>query len=296
MRRDSIADDDFTTSLAGATETDAAADLAFAAQSPDPLDAGTVSTLIVPKTHDLRFIDTEQLLARPARKRGATTLFDAESFAAYYNRHSEAGAQMYADAQASSIVAVLNGHVTDATEAGWGDHRASLKLRKTPAWLRWEALDGKIGPQQVFAEHIEVSLPDIVTPPGAEMLELAQSFQAKTAVTFESGKRISNGETKLTYREDTTATAGQKGDLTIPNEFEIGVAPYEGSARYKVICRLRYRITSGGLQIGFVMDRPEDVLRTAFDDVLAKVEEATSESALHGMPVTVEGVAPKALA
>ncbi|MEJ7707994.1 MAG: DUF2303 family protein [Nocardioidaceae bacterium] len=101
----------------------------------------------------------------------------------------------------------------------------------------------------------------------------------------ESSQRLASGERKLSYREDITAQGGRKGDLKIPEAFTIGLAPFEGSPGYKVSVRLRYRIESGQLRIGYVLDRPEEVLRTAFNDVLADISAGIGDvPVLRGRP------------
>lgn len=263
---------------------------ALAAATPAIIDAGEFVTLVVPDGARVEQINTDDRLPAPLRKTGRVQLLDATSFAAYVHKHHEDGrTELYADPKRPGVVAVLNGHGhrTDDDidpDTGWGDHRAELVFRPTDAWQRWIKRNGTLGTQGDFAEHIEDSLPDIVSPPAADMLELAQSFQASTRVHFESAKDLASGQRQLVYREETSATAGSKGEITIPREFEIGVAPYEGSAPYRVTARLRYRLTDGRLAIGYVLDRPEDVLRTAFDDVLKSVQDQTGRTALLGTP------------
>lgn len=138
--------------------------------------------------------------------------------------------------------------------------------------------------QTAFAEHVEESLLDITAPPAADMLEIAQSFQATTKVAFESGHRLNSGQQQLTYVEETGAKAGRKGELTIPQTFELALAPFEGSATYKVSARLRYRIGDGQLRIGYFLDRPEEVLRSAFIDTLTAIEAGVGGKALRGTP------------
>ncbi|MDP9101630.1 MAG: YfdQ family protein [Actinomycetota bacterium] len=226
--------------------------------------------------------------ATPLRKTGTVTLFDGESFAAYVTKHAEAGCEIYADALNATVVALLNGHEPNQAgtvePAGWGDHRAVLKLRLTTAWQRWVALDRKLLTQVEFAEHLEDRLIDITNPPGADLLELAQSFHANTTATFSTGRRLDSGETQLTYVEQTAATAGRKQDMTIPSGFDLALMPFDGANVFKVTCRLRYRIGGGELRIGYLMDRPDDILRAAYDSVLAQIEDLTKRSALHGTP------------
>lgn len=68
------------------------------------------------------------------------------------------------------------------------------------------------------------------------------------------------------------------------SSFVVGVAPFEGSAGYKIRARLRYRLAEGTLFIGYVLDRPDKVVRAAFDDVLAEVEQTTGLKSFAGTP------------
>jgi uncharacterized protein YfdQ (DUF2303 family) len=116
------------------------------------------------------------------------------------------------------------------------------------------------------------------------MLELAKSFQATKGVTFRSDKRLDNGQVQVLYEETIEAKAGQRGEMTVPPVFVLALQPFEGSDTYRVQARLRYRISDGTLTIGYVLDRPEDVIRAAFDDVLAEIETTTELTAYRGTP------------
>jgi uncharacterized protein YfdQ (DUF2303 family) len=180
---------------------------------------------------------------------------------------------------------VLNDHVRNDVEAGWGDHRATLTLRRTPAWQAWTAASGKLLGQAEFAELLEDRAGDVVTPDHATLLEVAQSIEGTKDVAFKSGARDDNGEIRFRYEETISAKAGQAGDLVIPSRIELALSPYEGQDPFKVPARFRYRITgAGGVQLGIVLDRPEDVLRSAFSAVAVEIETVTGLSVRHGTP------------
>jgi uncharacterized protein YfdQ (DUF2303 family) len=121
----------------------------------------------------------------------------------------------------------------------------------------------------LFRSH----LPNFADPTAADMLELAQTFQATTKVDFASSQRVKSGETQLNYTEQQAAAAGKKGQLAIPDTFDIGVQVYDQvGAAYKVTARFRYRITGGELRLGYRLNRPTDVLQAAFDEVVGHVE------------------------
>lgn len=268
------------------TDAQVIVDTAIASTTPEILDAQHVYSVVVPAGANLEVLDLERFHAQPSRKKGTVELRTGDSLAAYVQVHGKSaggqGTDLYADVDTLRIVAVLNAHTGDA--AGWGDHRADLTLRLTPEWRKWTARSGQLLDQVAFAEHVEDGLAEIVDPPGAEMLELAQTFQANTKVAFKSARRLADGQRQLTYEETIDARAGEKGNITIPDRFEIGVAPFEGAQAYKVGARLRFRIGDGNLRIGYVLDRPELVVRAAFDDVLVALETATGIAAYHGTP------------
>lgn len=222
--------------------------------------------------------DTEQWLDQPRRKTGQVEVRDAESFLAYFTKHATPAAEVYADEDNGRVVAVLN--ASSKEQAEWGDHCLVLALKHTPAWLRWTRPDGKLLGQVAFAEHIEAGLPEIVEPDAAHMLELAQTFEATKGVDFESSQRLSSGERQFTYKETISAKAGQKGHITVPTQFVVALAPWRGGPAYRVTARFRYRISPEGLQLGYVLDRVEDVLEGAFADVCSEVAGGVGERPL----------------
>lgn len=218
----------------------------------------------------------------PSRKKGVTTVRDTASFLAYYGKHADENSEVYADTERLTVTAVLDANTAAAPR--WGGHRLQLALRTTDAWQQWMALDGKLMGQEQFAEFIEDHLPELLEPASAEMLEIAQSIQGAVKAEFQSGTRLSSGERKLAYVETVTAKAGQKGELTIPETFVVGLVPFEGSEGYRLTARLRYRINGGPLQLGYKLERPADTLRTAFTDVVKAIGEAITVPVLNGTP------------
>lgn len=273
-----------TAELAMSGDAQTIVDTATRAAVPAPLDDAEARfySLVVPAGGQLQVVDLEQhadrYRDRPRRKTGTYTVHDAPSFVAYLNKHALPETEVWADTTRAGLVAVINAHEgcnapvgENGPEAGWGDHRLNLNLKPTDAWTAWTQHDGKLLDQNTFAEHIETRVIDIVRPTGADMLELAQTFQATIGVSFESSKLLSSGQRQLEYRESVDAKAGRRGQLEIPKDFEIGLSPFEGAPAYKVTARFRYRITDGVLRVGYRLDRPTDVLREAFLDVVDHV-------------------------
>jgi uncharacterized protein YfdQ (DUF2303 family) len=220
---------------------------------------------------------------QPSRKTGTTTVRDASSFLAYWGKHSDEDSEVYADAEKLTITAVLDAHTADDGPR-WSGHRLHLALRETEAWKQWMRFDGHLLSQEAFAEFLEDHLPELLEPSAAAMLEIAQSFQAAVKVDFQSATRLSSGQRQFSYVETQTSKAGQKGQLTVPEVFTIGLVPFEGSDGYRLTARLRHRITQDGLKLGFKLERPDDIRRTAFADVVKAIGEEIDTPILNGTP------------
>ena len=267
-------------------------DTAMMAAEPTPLDpeGPRFYSQVVPKGAALQIIDLEthleQFRDRPRRKKGTYTVHDVPSFAGYFEKHASPAAEVWADTINHGLVAVLNANdaFDNVDGAQWEDHRLTYAVKKTDAWKAWTGLDGKMVDQVAFAEHIEARSIDLEYPSASEMLEIAQTFQATTGVEFESGEMLSSGERKLTYKETTTARAGQMGHVEIPAQITLLLVPFEGAPAYRVTARFRYRISGGKLLLGFVLERPDDVVREAFLDVVTSVESEIGRNILRGVP------------
>ncbi|MFI8104734.1 DUF2303 family protein [Streptomyces sp. NPDC086023] len=273
----------YTAELASTTnEAQTIVDTALLAAEPATLEPGKVYAFNTRNgVHKVDLTGPEHT-GQPGRKTGTTVVRDAASFTTYHAKHADMDTEVYADADRLTVTAVLDAHTTDA--ARWSEHRLMLSLRQTDAWAQWLQHDGKLMGQEQFAEFLEDHLPELLQPSAADMLEIAQSIQAATKVDFQSGTRLSTGERQFKFVETTTAKAGQRGELTIPETFVIGLIPFEGSEGYKLTARLRYRLQDTQLRIGYKLERPGDILRQAFADVVTAIGEEIEQPIMNGTP------------
>ena len=265
-------------------------DVATRAAAPHELTPGSIYALVDNdgKIHELN-LDRDEYRDTPRRKKGTVIAHDANAFTTYVGKHRLASTEVWADEEGTRVVAVLNAHQEsdsqiDAGPAGWSDHRVLYAVRKTDAWKAWLAHDRIWHTQTDFAEHIEDRVIDIVNPTGATMLELAQSISGTVGVTFESSKRLSTGEGRLEFKETVDAKAGHRGQLDIPETIELALVPFQGAPAYKVKARFRYRINGGKLALSYALERPEDVIREAFADVISSIAADVDAPVLMGWP------------
>lgn len=203
--------------------------------------------------------------APPDRLSGTTAVYTSAAFVDAVKHLGDGSEVIYRDEPGRAIVAVLN--APEANAPNHGDHRVSLLLRHPTEWQRWFAGHNKIGEQEAFARRIEDGQDEIVDPSAAIMLDVAQHFHASVGAHFRQGRRLDNGQVTFAYEERVDAKAGAAGDLAIPGEFTIAVAPFVGVDPINVTCRLRYEAKGGTLKIGYSMRNPEGILEHAFSEI-----------------------------
>ncbi len=215
------------------------------------------------------------------------TVTNDAAFIAYVNRHGCDQTEIWADQKHNRIVGVVDAHASNEASAserfGHEQHYVTLSLEHTPAWSAWVNGQGLSG-QAKFAEHIEEYAENVFSPPSAELLEIAQTLQGSRKAEFTSGTRLSNGEFQFAYVEDLQGKAGKNGQLTIPEEFELGLAPYLGGAAYKVVAKLRWRLDGGNVQIGYKLIGIDRILEEAFKEIVTAVTAGVTYPVFDGRP------------
>jgi len=253
-----------------------------------PQADGSVKVIDLATTEHLNRLDAiaKRKGLAPERKTGHAQVADTRSFGMYVNDHQISGqTTLWGDRQQGRILAVFNGHGVSAEGMpDWGDHRATLTMQKTAEWVDWNNASGPVWSQEAFAEFLEGHLAEIVEPDGAQLLEVATSLQAHIGATMKSAIRLDSGQVQVAYEETIEASAGKAGKLTIPTRLTLALTPFEGGEPYKVEARFRYRLANGTLKLGVILDRPDDILRAAFADVVKKVEDDTSITVFYGTP------------
>lgn len=262
-------------------DTQAAINVAAQAAEPVELDPEQLYGKAVP--NGLEILDLERYRSTPSAKRGTVKVATVESLIDYTRRHlDETTATLWVHPTDGKIRVLLDDH--DAEGAGWAEHRVLLDLIPTPEWQHWLKLDRTLVTQLDFAEHVEDGVTQLVEPNAAEMLEIAQSIHATNNASFRSAHRLDNGQVEVAYDEDVQASAGKKGDLTIPQTFELAIAPFIGEDPYKVSARLRYRIQGNNLRIGYTLEQPDEVLRDCLSNIADKLEAEFTGLVFMGEP------------
>lgn len=257
--------------------TEAVIATAQQAVEPKKLDRGDLVAITEPAGSTTRLEDLIVFDDHPRTKKGTYQLATVDALTGFAQRHwDEKRSTVWVHPTRGNVVVVLDDHAGDdePDAPGWQGFRAKLQLEHTDEWNHWLKLDKQMIDQESFAEHVEEGLSEIRVPDAADMLEIAQSIEATTNASFRSAIRLDSGQTALRYDEDTQAAAGQSGELEIPKEIELAIAPYVGEEPYKITARFRHRIRNNHLLLGYRLERPQAVIQ----DVLKQIAERLGDS------------------
>ena len=245
---------------------DAPAIIAAGAAIGEPKNINTgQSVVVVPNGYTSQLVSRE---FKPSHITRRVELHDAKSFVSYVASFNDGNAQVFADTKGVKFVAIIDYHHADDRGPNWTDHIASFVPRKTTEWDVWVAKNERQMSQAEFAQFIEDNMPDVAEPAGNILFDVARTLEAKKNVKFESGIRLSDGETQFRYEEEIRGSA-QKGTLEIPEKFVLGLKPFEGGPAYRMEAMLRYRIGEGGeLKFWYKLHRPHKILDNRAFNVL----------------------------
>lgn len=267
------------------TEADAVAEIARDDQMIETIISGreervygrdAAGEVVRVDTVDLREDDDE-----PQHLRGTVNVHTTDALIAYGERHVDADAStLWGDVDNRLLTVVFNDHHNGTP--GWADHRAVLRLNASPAWRDWTGHNEKGHSQEEFAEFLEEHISDITDPSGSTMLDVTRTFHATQGATFRRAQSLQSGAVELRYEEEVDAKAGQAGDVEVPREFTIVVAPFVGADKVEVSGQFRYRIQSGRLSLSYRLLNLEEILRDAVATELDVVADDLGLTAIEG--------------
>lgn len=172
------------------------------------------------------------------------------------------------------FTALLDYHVDRSPS--WAGHRCILTLPTTKEWNDWMQHHKKPLDQVEFAQFLEDRIPEIVTPPGAQLVEMARTFEALSDVSFKSVDVARDGSRVLKY-EEIIKEVPRADVMPLPQEITIVVAPYEGTAPQAIRARVRFTLQAGVLRLRYELIRPEDALEDAFRAARAEIEDGVAD-------------------
>lgn len=217
---------------------------------------------------------------RPTRTKGTRVVSDLPSFITEAKRKVLTDeSTLWASQSHNTVVAVYNDHTDD--RAGYRDDVLMLKLQADEEWVAWHQLSGKYLKQEEFGDAIEELLHTVVRPDQADLMEVIESVRVSTGSVFESGIRRMDGQQTISYKEESTTSAGRSQQLEVPQTITIGIKPFEGyDVRYECEAWFRLRVVGGVLHLSIKLKPTRNILIGAWRDLRNDMEEALEKPVL----------------
>ena len=259
----------------------------------------------------------------PLRIMGVATLLSLVSFIDMVNRFKDGDSAVFADddRESPSILAVFDYHAPandgdSATEdKGLADandiarhmgHRAVFDFPLSDEWKAWLKLDKTVMSMADFAAFLEdryvevltldalTDLPDaaakfigaaggikaVATP--TSLVELSRGLKVYEKSALEEAVNLSSGEGGLRFNAEHTTGDGKP--LKVPAFFIIALPVFRGDQPFRMVARLRYRKTPGGVVFWYELWRADVVFDTAFKEAVTEVKEKTGLPVFLGTP------------
>ncbi len=188
--------------------------------------------------------DLEHLLPAPLRVQTSRKFHTQDDFCEYVKRFKKADSSIYVvgvHGNGFNIVAEIDHQSPGAVV--WKDHTATFGLERSEALTRWIENSKKRLSQAEFADLLEERAREIVEPPAAEILDIAQSLHVTRNLSVKSLARAAKGTNSISFNQTETLKSGEDGNIDLPRSFEIVVEPFSlNREKIKLTALLRPQI------------------------------------------------------
>lgn len=252
----------------------------------------------------------DEYRTHPLFRDGTAVLTQLPSFIALVNRFKFANSAIFAvdDLQAPSLTAIFDYHPANIDENGIIPeqpvesmrHKATYAFPLSKEWQAWFGRDAKTMTMGDFAAFLETHIVDVSEDPVGAWSEQAQAFAKANRATgadavatptrlvdlslkfriYETAEsceavNLTTGETQLTFVSEHKQADGKPVDF--PKLFSIVIPIFaRSSVFYRIIARLRYRLSNGKPVFWFELWRPDLTFEQAFNEALEQVSDETA--------------------
>lgn len=216
------------------------------------------------RNEELEIRRKEISTGRPARHTGTQNVADVNSFIAMVEREqipSTTIIKAFLDDQA--FCAVIN-YAEDGKIAGHSDRNIRLELKHTPEFTRWSDMDRVRVSQKALAEFLEENMDDILEPTASEVIEMISNLKVKSKAQYHSVVDVNTGNQSVVFSESIKGET-VNGSLEFFSKFSIGVAPFRGSKRHEMQCRLRFSVVNERMEVFFSIINRTQAMEKAFE-------------------------------
>ena len=227
-------------------------------------------------------VSLEPLRPAPTRIKASPEFHDLVGFLDYTQEFAAAGTRVFVDADKNRLFTVFDAHAPG--HPAWGDHCASLRLKRSPEWERFCAVSGKGFAPMALAEFIEENLEYFQGPiAGADLLTMAQNLKVTLKGNIDVQHSTQSGLRHLQIKDD-SVLAGRvaEKELSFPERVDLKLRVYEGHTAYAVSVFLRYRAKKDGVSFWFSIPDRAGIEEAALDNIIEHLKAESGLKVLKG--------------
>jgi uncharacterized protein YfdQ (DUF2303 family) len=114
------------------------------------------------------------------------------------------------------------------------------------------------------------------------LLELSQGLSINEQSVITQNAKLQSGEGQVVFQSEHTDASGQA--VNIPSMFVITIPVFKNGPYYRILARLRYRVSGGSLSFWYELWRTDRVFDHAFKEAVETVKAQTELPVLLGAP------------
>jgi hypothetical protein len=247
----------------------------------------------------------DQFRLRPEHRQGTAKFETLQSFIDHVNRFKTPDTVIFAtageDKRTPKLTSVIDYHSAGAEGAGnWRKHMGVYPFPLSDEYIAWDAKDGEWMNQSEFAVFLEERILDVSEVPQSldekladivrtldgrlsgptKLMELSRGMQVNVGGVVKGAVNISSGEATIMFIEQHADENGTP--LKVPSLFLIAVPIFRNDVAYRIVVRLRYRVSGQRVMWSYSMYQPERAFDHAFSEAATKAQVGTKVPLLFG--------------
>lgn len=188
----------------------------------------------------------------------------------YVNRFKTDNTMIFACSEEEIIKAVIDYHEEGSKKAGLVRHQAILNLTTSNEFDTWIDSDGSWMAQKSFARFLELNAEDILTPKGADLLEMVLDLEKSKTVTVQRKLRSSGSD------DGSGGFASDASGTVLPASFKLSFPIFYGETnKVEILAYTKDRLEDTKIEIGYELNRIDIIRQREFTRIAAEIATAT---------------------
>lgn len=199
-----------------------------------------------------------------------------DSLVEYVERFKTDNTMIFADIDKDRIVAVIDYH-SAAGVAAIASHRAVLDLPRSQQWKMWCGVEGQMYRQADFAKFIEENSEDIISPAGANLLEMVLDLEKSKSIRVVRKMRTAGSD------DGASGSTVEVNGTELPSVFLLSIPVYFGEVPVQIKAFTRDALSNDKIiTIGFKLGRTEMIRQAEFLRISREIAEDTGVPMIAG--------------